>query len=282
MKNQVRIGLLLGPALALLLLTPASADPAPNGSAPAPGATPVALAGEPAKNEKPRSTGETPAGDITYNAMTKYRMQLDWHPIGGVVPEGKFRFTNFIRMHPVGFRADTYNLYFGPTYGLGDGWEVTAGVTGAQRLGPGGQALFFGGGVQKLLMKESKNRPALSLGGYGMTGPHDHQSGAIYLAGTKKVWGQGDRALFLHGGAKFELYDSDDYGDGTGIRPYAGAMLALSRRALLSGEFSPAQPWEETNVYAIRATYLIWRRVGLSGGIRNNGYETHPFVTVTF
>jgi hypothetical protein len=215
-------------------------------------------------------------------AIQRWRLQMDYHPIGEVVPEGRFRFTNFIRMHPSGFRADEYDLWFAPTYGLGAGWEVTAGVTGAERLGAGGQALFYGVGVQKQFAREKGSRPAVSVGLYGMTGPHDHHAGTFYLAATKTMWQRGNRAVFLHGGAKLEGYDSDDYGDGTGIRPYVGATVAFSRRFFLSGEFSPSQPWETADVFAIRGTIWAWRRVGVSGGIRNNGYETHPFVGLTF
>jgi hypothetical protein len=236
------------------------------------------LALSPAAAQEMSAAGD---GDMTYEAMRRYRLQLDWHPIGGVVPKDKFRFTNFIRMHPSGFPADKYNLYLAPTYGLGQGWEITAGVTGAERLGPGGNALFGGAGVQKQLIRETESRPAVSIGAYGMTG-HDHHSGVLYLAGTKQIWSRGSRAVFLHGGAKLETYDSDDYGSSTGVRPYAGTTVALSRRFMLSGEFSPSQPWEGANRYAARATYLIYKKVGMSGGIRNNGYRTEPFIGITF
>ena len=257
-----------GPVLAMLLA--AAAPAGAHEGAPPP-------AGAPAR--------ETPAErEAPLSDPLAYRLQLDWHPVGVVVPKGQLTFRNYIRMRPLGFRADRYDLFFGPTYGLGGGWEATVGVTGAQRLGPGGNALFFGAGLQKQIIAETRSRPAVSLGGYGMTGPHDHHAGSFYLAGTKRVWGPGRRgaALFLHGGAKLELYDSDDYGDGTGIRPYAGATLALTRRITLTGEFSPSQPWERASPYTVRGTYLVYKRLGVSGGIRNNGYRTLPFIGVTF
>lgn len=212
--------------------------------------------------------------------LVDYRLQLDWHPIGPVARKGQLLWGGHIPMHPSGFRADKYSLYFGPTYGLGDGWEVAAAVTGAQRIGRGGEALFYGLGVQKQLMSETRSRPVVSLGAYGMAGPHDHHTGTLYASATKQVWARGERAAFLHGGAKFELYDSDDYGDSTGLRPYAGATLAFSRRLFLSGEFSPSQPWETANPYSVRATYRLHKWIGVSGGIRNNGFETQPFISL--
>lgn len=229
--------------------------------------------------QEPGPAAPEPYGD---DRLRRYRLQLDWHPIGLVVPHGELRFSSFIRMHPAGFRATDYDLLLAPTYGLGSGWEVTAGLTTAERIGRGGNAVFYGAGLQKQIIRETKRRPALSLGGYGMTGPHDHHSGSLYLAGTKEIWARGDRALFLHGGAKYEAFDSNDYGRSTGIRPYAGATLALSRRAFLSGDFSPAQPWEGSNMYALRASYRVYKRIGVSAGIQNNGYETGPIFGLTF
>ena len=218
-----------------------------------------------------------PFGD---ERLETYRLQLDWHPIGLVVPEGRFRFSDFLRMHPSGFRADEYSLYFSPTYGLGDGWEITAGVMGAERIGRGGNALFYGAGVQKQILRETASRPAVSVGAYGMTGPHDHHSGTLFLSSTKQVYARRSRAVFLHGGVKFEAFDSDDYGNGTGVRPYVGATAALSRRMTISGEYSPEQPWEDTSMYAARVTYRFYKRFGVTGGIRNNGFENETFISV--
>ncbi|HTE17298.1 MAG TPA: hypothetical protein VK689_02825 [Armatimonadota bacterium] len=250
----------------------------------------VAVAAPVAAQESAPPQGTPPVGGDTASSPQAplsdpldYRLQLDWHPVGTVVPKGKLTFRNYIPMRPIGFRADRYDL-LGPTYGLGGGWEGTVGITGAERLGPGGYALFFGAGLQKQLISETRSRPAVSLGGYGMTGPHDHHGGSVYLAATKRVWGPGPRgtALFLHGGGKLELYDSDDYGNGTGIRPYVGATLALTRRVTLNGDFSPSQPWERANLYAVRGTYRVYKRLGITGGIRNNGYRTLPFIGVNF
>lgn len=227
--------------------------------------------------------GATETEEPYSNARTRqYRLQLDWHPIGLVVPKGQLRISSLIRMHPSGFRADEYSLYLAPTYGLGDGWEVSAGVTGAERLGAGGNALFFGAGIQKQLVPESRTMPAISVGLYGMAGPHSHQSGTFYLAATKEVWSKGGRAIFVHGGGKYETFDSDDYGDSTGLRPYVGTTLVVTPRLFLGAEISPTQPWEVSTPYALRATVRVYKRFSLSGGVRNNGFDTETFIGLGF
>lgn len=252
MLSATTVARLSGFALLALLLT-------------APG---IARADEAADAEAPYSNERT----------RRYRLQLDWHPIGLVVPEGQLRLASLIRMHPSGFRADEYTLYLAPTYGLGDGWEVTAGVTGAERLGRGGNALFYGAGVQKQLLAESRSRPAVSVGVYGMTGPHSHHAGTLYLAATRELWSRGERKLFLHGGGKYEFFDSDDYDSSTGVRPYAGTTVVITPRLFLGAEVSPPQPWETSTPYALRATVRVYRRFSISGGVRNNGFDTETFI----
>jgi hypothetical protein len=223
------------------------------------------------------------AAQLTFddNPTRLHRLQLDYNGVGYVVPKGKIRLSNYIRMHPAGFRADEYDMYLAPTYGLGAGWQVTAGVTGAERRGRGGNALFGGAGVQKQFVTESALRPAVSVGLYGMTG-HDHDSGVAYLAASKRVWTFGQQGFYLHGGARFEAYDSDDYGDSTGIRPYFGATYAFGPRLSLGAEISPKQAWERDLMFAVRANVRVYKRFGITGGIRNNGFDTHPFVGVSF
>lgn len=264
-------------ALAALALTalPAAAQDSP-------GTATSDRSGAAAKDTSGGKASEDSHLDPIQEAMRRWRLQLEYHAIGATVPKGEFRFANFIRMHPSGFRADKYDLYFAPTYGLGAGWEVGAGFTGAERIGPGGNALFYGAGFQKQFVTETGSRPAVSAGVYGMFGPHDHHAGTLYLAATKEVWRRGNHAIFLHGGAQLEGFDSDDYGDGTGIRPYVGATFVLTNHVFLTADFSPAQPWEDDDMFAIRATWWVWKRVGVSGGIRNNGFDTQPFVGLTF
>lgn len=216
---------------------------------------------------------EPPAGDLQ-----RFRLQLDYHPVGETLPKGVFRYSNLLRPHPSGFRADSYSMYFAPTYGLGGGWEASLGVTGASRIGPGGQALFFGGGLQKQLITERGDRPAVSLGFTAMAGPHDHLDGMLYLAATKAVRRKANSGVFLHAGLKLNTYDSDDYGSGTGLRPWGGVTVAVSPSLTVSGEVSPPQPWEKSVKYAGRITVAVRRNLGISGGIRGNGYRTMPFI----
>src|SRR5690349_19009829 len=106
------------------------------------GALPVrAQQAPPAQGTHPPATPadrkEAPA-EKAVDPIREYRLGLDFQPIGLVVPKGSLRLANFPPMHPAGFAASTYSLYPAPTYGLGGGWQVTAGATGANRLGPAG------------------------------------------------------------------------------------------------------------------------------------------------
>jgi hypothetical protein len=211
------------------------------------------------------------------------RLRLSFHPVAPVVAKGEFHFTHPLSMHPAGFRADEYSHYLSPTYGLGDGWEIGAALTGAERIGAGGKAIFYGLGVQKQLLYETKRRPSLSIGGYGMMGPHDHNTGNLYLVATKQVWksSSGPQALFLHGGVKGEFFSSDDYKDDAGVRPFFGMNFTVTRRFFLGAEVAAKQDWERETMWALKGTYLVSvkkHKFGISGGIRNNGYETQPFV----
>ncbi|MCC2672637.1 MAG: hypothetical protein K0Q72_5109 [Armatimonadetes bacterium] len=208
---------------------------------------------------------------------------MEYHPVGWTVRDHRFRFTNLVRMQPAGFRADRFNHWFGPTLGLGKGWEVTAGVTGAERIGPGGYAFFYGAGVQKQILNTHGRLPDVSVGVYGMGGPHDHRSGTAYLSASHRVFGGAGRgfAVDLHTGAKYETYDGDDYGSGSGVRPYLGMTAPVGRRLFLSAEVSPQQPWQESTMYSISATVRTYKRLGITGGVRNNGFETQPFVGIS-
>jgi len=237
----------------------------------------------PASAQGEKEEPDAPAGYYWHDL----RPQLDYHPIGMVLPKGKLRFSNLLRPHPAGFRADEMGSLFSPVYGLGDGWEITAGVTDAERVGRGGEALFYNAGVQKQLVTETRSRPAVSVGGYGIFGPHSFRGGTGFLAATKLLHGKqrSPFAVFLHGGVKFQGYESDDYGDGTGIRPYVGSVLAVNRRFFVSAEFSPNQPWAQDDMWALRGTYVVMikgQTVGVTGGIRNVGYGSHSFIGISF
>lgn len=230
------------------------------------------------------SASESPNPNQGPRWLEEHRFRVDFQPIGMVLPEGRFSLGRHIPMHPVGFRADEYRQYLIPSYGLGGGWEIAGGVVGAQRLGPGGEALFCGFGVQKEIIGARKNRPAVSIGGYGMTGPHDHHSGSVYAVATHRLFYDDDHGIgfYMHGGGRFEIYGSDDYGDGTGIRPFVGFTLGLRRNFTLSADYSPSQPWEDQDTWSVRANVRVYKRFFVSGGIRSNGFRTEPFFGVSF
>lgn len=215
--------------------------------------------------------------------LNRNRIRLDWQQVAPVLPKGRLRFSSQIRMHPPGFRADTYDLLFAPTYGFANGWEATAGVTMAQRLGPGGNALFFGGGVQKEILRGKGWTPSVSLGGYGMAGPHDYQGGSLYLAATERLLttSQG-LGIYFHGGARYEIFSSDDYGDHSGIRPYLGATIDYKKKYSISGDFSPRQSFEQRSMWSVRANVRVYKNLEVNGGIRSSGYRTHPFIGISF
>lgn len=215
---------------------------------------------------------------VEIDALDRFRLQLDFHPIGKNLPAGKFRYNNLLRPHPAGFRADSFSMYFAPTYGVTERLEVSLGVTGAERIGPGGEALFYGGGAQYQIARERRGMPAVAAGFTAMTGPHDHNDGSLYLAATRTVRRRESSGLFLHGGVKLNAYESDDYGSSAGVRPYGAVTAVLNRRVTVSGEIAPPQPWEKAVKYAVRATVMIGKNYGLSGGIRGNGYRTSPFL----
>lgn len=214
----------------------------------------------------------------------QYQLGLEYDPIGYTIKPNRFLFSGYTPMQPAGFRSDKYSHYFNPAYGLGDGWEATLGVTGAEAIGAGGEAIFYSGGVQKQLVRESGWRPAVSVGGYGYVGPHEHHGGTAYVVGSKRLWRGigGSQALFGHAGLKMETWDASRLDGSTGLRPFVGANVGLTRRVFLSLDFSPRQAWQVSNPYSLGATVLVYKSVGVSGGVRNNGYRTEPFLSLTF
>jgi hypothetical protein len=213
-----------------------------------------------------------------------YDVELEMHPVGYSLRRPGLVFTRLMPIQPSGYPSDRFSYYLSPVYGLGRGLQVTAAVTGAEALGPPGEALFYGLGLQQQLLDPGADwrRPALSVGITGYQGPRDESGGTLYLAGSARVSGAEGRpqALFLHAGLKGQLTHGD-LGASTGIRPFVGTTVAFTRRLFVSGEFSPPQPWERSHVYAVRATVKLYRRFGISGGIRNNGYRTSPFIRLS-
>jgi len=232
----------------------------------------------------PMAAAADDADDTQESRLPSRLRGLAYHPVGWTVNQGKLRFSNLIPMQPAGFPADEFNHWVSATYGLGDGWEVAGAVTGAERLGAGGEALFFGAAVQKQFLRMADDRTSASVGAAAMAGPHDHRSGTFYVSMTHRVVRREDRGfgLDLHGGVKYELFDGSDYGSGSGIRPYLGATAPIGSRVFLAAEISPRQPWQQSNMFSGSVTYRVYKRAGITGGIRNNGFDTEPFVALSF
>lgn len=222
--------------------------------------------------------------DVQEARLSSRLRGMQYHPVGWTVKPGKLRLSNLIPMQPAGFPSDELNHWLSATYGLGDGWEVGAAVTGAERLGPGGEALFFGAAVQKQVLRLADDRTFASVGAYGMAGPHDQRNGSFYVSLTHRLIRRQDRGfgLDLHTGVKYELFDGDDYGSGSGVRPYLGATAPIGSRVFLSAEISPKQSWQQSNMFSGSVTYRVYKRAGITGGVRNNGYDTEPFVAFSF
>src|SRR5262249_52800358 len=109
-------------------------------------------------------------------------------------------------------------------------------------------------------------------------GPHDHRNGgAIYLVASRQLSRHVyPRGVFAHAGIEFQGF-SDDHSSSS-AQPFVGANWIWRHRVRFSGEVRPRMPWEHTNLYSLRAIVLFTRRLGVTGGLRNNGYETHPFI----
>src|SRR5258708_22267428 len=70
-------------------------------------------------------------------------LDLNLLPVAYVVRRGQLSVGGSMSLTPVGFPATTYSLYPNPIYGVAKNTEVTLGVTGAERPGPGGEATFY-------------------------------------------------------------------------------------------------------------------------------------------
>src|SRR5262249_46638122 len=84
------------------------------------------------------------------------------------------------------------------------------------------------------------------------------------------------RGAFAHLGVELQTFSNRDAS--TAVQPFVGANYVWNRRVRFSADFRPAMPWEHANLYSLRAVVLLTRKIGISGGLRNNGYRTHPFV----
>lgn len=213
-------------------------------------------------------------------SLHAFRLGLEFHPVAYVLDRGKLNLGGMTPMHPAGLPASDYIQYIRGGYGLGGGWQVNAGLTGVDKRGPDGQRLYSGFGVQKELMRETSSMPAVSVGTYGSFGPGGHNTLNLHLVGTKKLTGGGPHQVFLTGGGKFEHFDG--VGSSNGVRPFVGATYAFNHRFYLTAEYSPNQAWEFNDQWALRGTLELWRGLGITGGIRNNGYNETTFIGVAF
>jgi hypothetical protein len=231
----------------------------------------VALAGQPAGGQAKPDPGKPDAGWVSQH------VDLDQLPVAYTVRSGRFAIGSAMRLTPAGFPADTYARYPDLAYGLTDRTELSLGVTGAQRLGPGGEAIFYNLGLQHVLLRGAPNVPALAVGGYAFAGPHDHNGGAVYLVASHQLSRRPyPGAVIAHLGLLLQGYSGND--SSAAPRPFVGANYVATPRFQLSAEFRPRMPWEYANVYSLRGVVLVTRRYGFDGGLRSNGYRVHPFI----
>jgi hypothetical protein len=204
-------------------------------------------------------------------------VDLDLLPVAFTVPRGRLTVGGPLPRTPAGFPSDIYVLYPDLVYGLTDRTEAGLGGAGAQRLGPGGEATFYTLGLQRVLSLTANKLPTLSVGAYGFLGPQGHDGGAVYLVASRQLTRHAyPRGLFAHLGLELQGYSSDD--SSAAPRPFLGVDLVWTQRLRFSAEFRQRMPWESANLYSLRTVLLITRHFGLSGGLRNNGYRTHPFI----
>src|SRR5262249_37471616 len=147
------------PSMLLSLAWPLLAGPAPQQAPPASPPPPVLAAA----SQPPAKSPDVP-NDPGLDYWRDHRVGLDFHPGGYTVYSPGFRFSSLIPMHPAGFPADDYSgltpLDTGFGYALGHGLEVQFDAVDTERIGPGGSAIFYGFGLQKQLLRESRSLPA--------------------------------------------------------------------------------------------------------------------------
>jgi hypothetical protein len=204
-------------------------------------------------------------------------VDLDLLPVAYVIRRGEFSVDGPVTMPPIGFPASSYSLYPTLQYGVARGTQIAFGVAGADRLGHGGQAIFYNLGVHHVLIPESRTTPALSIGGYGFLAPQNRHGGAFYLVASRQLTAHPyPRGVFVHGGLLIQTFANAD--SGTDARPFLGASYIWSRRLRFHAEYRPRMSWEQRELYSLHATVLVYRKLGVSFGYRSNAYRTHPFI----
>jgi hypothetical protein len=225
-----------------------------------------------------RARSETTA-EKREERWARQHVDLDQLPVAYTLPHGKLTLGGSVSRTPAGFPADEYRLYPALAYGVTDRTELDLGVTGAQRLGPGGEATFYTLGLQHVLGSGAGKRSTVSVGAYGFFGPDAQGGGALYGVASRQLTAHPyPRGVFAHLGLELQGFSADD--SSVAPRPFLGAEYVLTHRLRFTAEFRLRMPWESANLYSLRSVVMVTRRFGLSLGVRNNGYRTHPFVGI--
>jgi hypothetical protein len=206
-------------------------------------------------------------------------VSLDLLPVAYVIPRGHFSLGGSMNMPPVGFPASRYSLYPDLQYGLTGRDQVAIGVSGADRLGTRGQAIFYTLGLQHVLLPETRTAPTLSVGGYGFLAPQNRHGGVAYLVASKQWTRQAyPRGVFAHLGLEVQTFANAEAD--TGVQPFVGANYVWSRRLRFSAEYRPRLSWERQDIYSLKGVVLLYRGFGVNGGFRDNGYRAEPFIGI--
>ncbi|MBI3944378.1 MAG: hypothetical protein HY321_00505 [Armatimonadetes bacterium] len=165
--------------------------------------------------------------------------------------------------------------------GLAENLHVGAFWTGVEVRRPDGRDVtesFFGGAAQWKFAEEGTYggfSPALSIGGYAYTGPGN--GGTAYLVASKNLMGEvRPGALFLHAGARWDTFDNSGIDD-SGIVPFVGANLLLTRDLSLLAEWRDNQDWELDEVMAVGALYRLGPNLVISAGVQDPGVGDWKF-----
>ncbi len=210
---------------------------------------------------------------------------LSQNPVGFTLHRAHFSDASLISIAPTGIGIARAGQFVSPTYGLGDGFEVAAGLWDIAGNNEGGSTLYPGLGIQKQLLPDSRVAPlrtALSVGAYGYSGP-DTTGGSFYIAGSNRVVSRTDSlplAVYIHSGVRYDVFSAAS--NQAGVRPYLGFSAALSSKYYLSGEIRYKQAWERQTPFALHATVRIYRKFGISLGLENMGYQNVISISPSF
>ena len=213
------------------------------------------------------------------------RANLSQNPVGFTIHEDHFTNANLISVAPTGINIAQAGEYLSPTYGLGRGVEVAAGLWDINRNNGSTVTLYPGVGIQKQLLPDAWPNPirtAVSIGAYGYSGP-DTEGGTIYLAASHRVFSGSPEvplSLYLHSGIRWDTFSSNT--DQSGVRPYIGFSVAILSKYYVGGEIRYRQAWERETPFGLHATVKVYRRFGITVGVANYGYQTVIYVSPSF